>query len=81
VENEPLPPSFHEEVEVSYHLRQRSFCSEEGGLLLLDECIGSLLDGSSMPHQHHTDGAVQPFYYFLLTQSVDTSVSFVRSSV
>jgi hypothetical protein len=32
-------------------------------------------------HRHHTDGAVQPFYYFLLTQSVDTSDSFVRSSV
>jgi hypothetical protein len=28
-----------------------------------------------------TGGAVQPFYYFLLTQSVDTSDSFVRSSV
>jgi DNA-binding transcriptional ArsR family regulator len=79
--HEPLPPSFHEEVGVSYHLHRRSFCTEEGGLLPLDECIGSLLDGSSKQHRHHTDGAVQPFYYFLLTQSVDTSASFVRSSV
>jgi hypothetical protein len=79
--NEPLPPSFHEEAGVSYHLHQRSFCAEEGGLLPLDECIGSLLNGSSKQHRHHTDGAVQPFYYFLLTQSVDTSDSFVRSSV
>ena len=31
-------------------------------------------------HRHHTDGAVQPFHYFLLTQSVDTSDSFVRSN-
>jgi hypothetical protein len=78
---EPLPPLFHEEVGVSYHLHRRSFCAEEGDLLPLDECIGSLLDGSSKQHRHHTDGAVQPFYYFLLTQSVDTSASFVRSSV
>jgi hypothetical protein len=77
---EPLPPSFHEEVGVSYHLHQRSFCAEEGGLLLLDAFIGSLLDGSSKQHRHHTDGAVQPFYYFLLTQSVDTSASFARSN-
>jgi hypothetical protein len=78
--NEPLPPLFHEEAGVSYHLHQRSFCAEEGGLLPLDECIGSLLDESSKQHRHHTDGAVQPFYYFLLTQSVDTLASFVRSS-
>jgi hypothetical protein len=65
---------------VSYHLHQRSFRAEEGGLLPLDECIGSLLDGSSNQHRHHADGAVQPFYYFLLTQSVDTSDSFVRSN-
>jgi hypothetical protein len=78
--NEPLPPLFHEEAGVSYHLHQRSFCAEEGGLLPLDECIGSLLDGSSKQHRHHADGAVQPFYYFLLTQSVDTSDSFVHSS-
>lgn len=71
--NEPLPPLFYEEMGVSYYLYQRSFCAEEGGLLLLDECIGSLLDGFSKQHRHHTDGVVQPFHYFLLTQSVDTS--------
>jgi hypothetical protein len=76
-----FPPLFHEEVGVSHYLHQRSFCAEKGGLLPLDECIGSLLDGSSKQHRPHTDGAVQPFYYFLLTQSVDTSASFVRSSV
>jgi hypothetical protein len=37
----------HLEVGVSYHLHQRSFYAEEGGLLPLDEFIGSLLDGSS----------------------------------
>jgi hypothetical protein len=50
--NEPLPPLFYEEVGVSYYLHQRSFCAEEGGLLLLDEFIGSLLDGSSKQHRH-----------------------------
>ncbi|WP_380630336.1 hypothetical protein [Saccharococcus thermophilus] len=27
--NERLPPSFHEEVGVSYYLQQRSFCIEK----------------------------------------------------
>jgi hypothetical protein len=71
---EPLPPSFHEEAGVSYYLHRRSFCAEEGGLLPLDEFIGSLLDGSSKQHRRYTDGAVQLFYYFLLTQSVDMFV-------
>jgi hypothetical protein len=68
------------EVGVSYYLHRRSFCVEEGGLLLLDEFIGSLPDGFRKQHRHHTDGAVQirfgcPEEHFLTPKHENTLLS------
>ncbi len=78
--HEPLPTTRCLEVGVSYYLHRRSFCVEEGGLLLLDEFIGSLPDEFRKQHRHHTDGAVQirfgcPEEHFLTPKHENTLLS------